>query len=672
MITTHKALVPVMVLGLVLGLFATQASAQVFVSGGPTIYKQNGAGFTAVVTVANANFESLAIGPDNADTDANGNAVYPFLLYACDTALNQVIRINASAAAPTVQTVASGLAFPPICGRSTATEDAYVTNKSGPGVFQLIATFNNVTTPVGNIPFSGTPLGASAVSINTFKNMTGRGITQKYIGDLLVVDNANNQVLRSVYATPPPALFSTLTQFITSNLNGPVGIANAPSLRQEFVANSNSAKNLGTQPAVTIFDSTGAPAAAPCSSLSLPKNNKQVPDYLASAPAASADNSVVNDTIYLVTNSNTAGTLWTWNTAQGNCALTSAASIGTSLSGVAVAPAPVTLILPVTATVANPVPTPFSFNSSQFQLTAHCTDAIVTASPLIPATVNAMISLAGQANHEFPAVNLGEQGYEMAYTAHPFPDLNNTCSSVFADGSYKQGISAFVDSSQFNNPRYLDCSNTDPNTEPQLVNVPNPLNTTTCTAVQNILGVYPLSGPIPLDGTITGGGGTGTKLNFFAVVGENFGAGTGEPGAFCGYQNPLLNPGDPGYPQSFSGFTTIPPSNPNTVNVKFKLADLNHGGTCKNGPFITDARALISVAKVQNSDGTPTFIPINVLATSSSLIVIPLYNEGNNQYSFTLNLTSTFDQGGLGTYSLTTTFLSDNTFNQTILFVLKP
>src|SRR5712692_4250418 len=133
MMKAHKALA-VAVFGLALSVFATQASAQVYVSGGATIYKQNGSGFTTVFTSPNAgsNFESLAIGPDNAftDTDAAGNALHPFLLYACDTALNQVIRIDPTVASPTQQIVASGLSFPPICGRSTATEDFYITNKS--------------------------------------------------------------------------------------------------------------------------------------------------------------------------------------------------------------------------------------------------------------------------------------------------------------------------------------------------------------------------------------------------------------------------------------------------------------------------------------------------------------------------------------------------------------
>ena len=169
-----------------------------YVSSGPTIYKVTVATgtVTPIFTSPNsglhpANFESVAIGPDNAFTDTDGscgldcgNAAHPYLLYACDTSAapsptaNSIIRFDPTAALPiTAQTVASGLAFPPICGRSTATSDFYVTNKSGPGVYQLMASskiqtcsaFINSPTvvPVGCFPFVPDPgliIGATATT----------------------------------------------------------------------------------------------------------------------------------------------------------------------------------------------------------------------------------------------------------------------------------------------------------------------------------------------------------------------------------------------------------------------------------------------------------------------------------------------------------------------------
>src|SRR5689334_12759522 len=127
---------------LVLFLFvATGASAQtVYVSGGANIYAVTNGTATVIYTNANANFESLAIGADNVDTDnavspGVGNAAHAFLLYACDPAGN-IIRLDPAqfnAADPTktsFQSVATGLGFAPVCGRSTATGDFYITNES--------------------------------------------------------------------------------------------------------------------------------------------------------------------------------------------------------------------------------------------------------------------------------------------------------------------------------------------------------------------------------------------------------------------------------------------------------------------------------------------------------------------------------------------------------------
>ena len=631
----------------------------VYVSGGNSIYSVTVATGTATLIFTSpnnsSNFESLAIGPDNVDTDAAGNAAHPYLLYACDTGTNSIIRFDPTAVPIppqtqiTPQTVASGLSFPPICARSTATGDVYVTNKSGPGVYQLIAPpVNNTLVPLANVPFTATGIGATATRIDTsthgFNAMTGRGITQKYIGDLLVVDNTDNKVLHSAYGTGALPLFATLSQLITSNLNGPVGIANAPSLRQIFVSNSNSL----TQSAVTVFDATGTPSTTTCQSgLSLPNNNHQVPGYLATAPTdqfsgtvPNNPNTLITDTIYLVTSANSSGTLWTWNTVQGNCNLISAATAKAPLSGLAVAPAPVTLTLPEIGSIANPVPTRFPFNSSLFQFTARDCNATVTAYPRSLATVKSMTLppyATNLLNPVTPAVNLGDAGFETAYQAY-----NPSCSSVFPDLGYVYDISNFVDNGQFTNPRILDCHNTDPTTEPQLVS-----GVTTC-KVTTTVAVYPLGGPIPGDYT------TGGKTNFFALVNEN--AGTAQ---FCGFQPQLTGDGTilPNPPPSFS-------ASKSTLAVKFKLSSSN----CKKD-FITDATALLSVARIADANGATVFNAINVLATSAS-DQPPVFTTGNQQYSFTLNLPNIFAQAGAGTYSVTVTFLSDNTTNQTTLFQL--
>ena len=104
----------------------------------------------------------------------------------------------------------------------------------------------------------------------------------------------------------------------------------------------------------------------------------------------------------------------------------------------------------------------------------------------------------------------------------------------------------------------------------------------------------------------------------------------------------------------------FPAGSRNTLNVKFKLAMA--GSSCNGQSFINNATALISVARLN-----PTFSAINVEATASSLDVVPLYNSGNNQYSFTLTVSGLAP----GTYSVTTTFLTDNLPNQTTTFVVQ-
>jgi len=308
------------------------------------------------------------------------------------------------------------------------------------------------------------------------------------------------------------------------------------------------------------------------------------------------------------------------------------------LSGVAVAPAPVTLTLTEIGSPANPVPTPFFFNSSMFQFTATGCDATVTAYPRSLVTIKSMTlpPYATLLNPAVPAVNLGDGGFETAYVAH-----NPSCLSVFPDGGFLMGIFNFIDDSQFTNPRMLDCTNSDPSTEPQLTGAG-----TSC-SVPPLIGVYVLGGPIPKDG---GTAASGTARNYFAVVDEKSGPGTAAPGNFCGYQLPLLNPTDAGYPFSFVAGSR------STINVKFKLSSSN----CKKD-FITNSLALISVAQL-----SPTFNAVNVHATAASLDQPPFFNAGNQQYSFSLNVATLPP----GTYSLTVTFLSDNTTNQTILFVV--
>jgi len=230
------------------------------------------------------------------------------------------------------------------------------------------------------------------------------------------------------------------------------------------------------------------------------------------------------------------------------------------------------------------------------------------------------------------------------------PAVSPACTSVFSDGAFEEGIYGFYDSNLYNNSRIVWCDNGDPNTftqanEPQLRSdiVPNVSGPTTCGASQTV-GVYPVGGPIP------GDQGTITRNSFYAVVNAGLNA---QPAQFCGFQSPLTNTTDPNQAPTPSG---------STINVKFKLATAS--GSCQNGPYVSDASALISVAQIKDSTGATVFNAIRVNATANSLDLPPLFNAGNNQYSFSLNIASLAS----GTYSLTVSFLTDNQINQTTYF----
>jgi hypothetical protein len=649
----YKCFVNVLAL-LMLGLSTCAVSTRaqsfpVYVSAGPTIYSLSRGSSTVVTTLAGANFESLMVGPDNADLDAWGNAQHPFVLYACDTANKAIYRLDPTAATVALQRVYSGM-ITPNCGRFSAVGDLYVTNKSGPGIYLISCGSHCADVALGTATINGT-----ALQVNTTGPLSGRGITQKYSGDLLAVDNAANQVLKFPYGT-----LSTKVTFASSELSAPIGVARI-SNGDVFVSNGNLGSGKSAVAPIIHYGPTGALANS-CAELTLPKNSKETPAYLATTSVATAANTKVSDTIFLVANTTSGSTLYSWtNTTGASCGLTAVASVKALLTGVAVAPAgagpsappAVTLSLPVQSSGANPKAVPFNFNSNQFQLLATGCTAQVTAYPLSPATVQAMIARANAGPFPFskpvaPSVNLGEDGYHIAYIGHWLFSSNPppSCAPVASD--FVVYLASVVDPSQFSNPRMLQCDNNNaPNSEPAL-------SSGTVCASDQMIAIYPLGGPIPDDGV--SGGTTRTTNSVFALVNEST---QGVPASFCGFQAPLKNPGESGYPASFN------PVQKNTLAVKFKLAQA--GRNCQNGPFVTNAQALISVARILDSNNVGVFDAINPNATASSIDTPPLFNAGNQQYSFTL----TIKDYAPGTYSMTVTFLSDDTTNQTILFKIQ-
>jgi hypothetical protein len=623
----------------------------VYVSGGPFIYQVNGSSLTTILKKAGSNFASLAIGPDNVDLDAHGNALHPFLIYACDIKTNTIIRFDPSN--PSVRDTvynASVSGLTPVCGRSTSAGDFYVTNQAASGTGGNVYKFANLANVgLGLL----TPQIPVAVALGLPATFTGAGITQKTVGDLLLVDTADNEVFRSSYGAP----FGAATPYIGASLNSPKGIARL-STGEVFVANSGSSN-------IAHFDRTGA-VAATCPTLTFPtgagasKNTRlffltaSETDKIYAATSTSTSD-YTEDQDY-VPEKNDPGQVWTWSPTQVGCTLQSVAQSQTLLSGIVVSPIPTASITePLTATVASPTPITFNFNSSAFQVIANGCSATVTAFPLNLATVVTAIGLSsnsGLPDGATPLANLGEGGYEIAYVAtYPLPSTG-PCQSVFSDGTFANAIFGLYDSSLATNPRLVQC---DSSAAGDISNEPLLGGTTACKALTTI-GSYPLGGIIPTDqGTI----GKSRGNSVFILVNAKFAsAANGGNAQFCGFFSPLKNTTNPAQAATFDSDDIVP--------IVFRLATAT--GNCNSGPFINNASALLSIAQIADSTGAPVFNPLFSPQT--------LFNQGaifpNVASFYTLYLPVHANQLAVGTYSLSVLFETDNTSQQTIVFKVVP
>jgi len=281
----------------------------------------------------------------------------------------------------------------------------------------------------------------------------------------------------------------------------------------------------------------------------------------------------------------------------------------------------------------------FGFTAYQFTSPAPGCTLTVQAVPTNLAAINSLITNA-QVNDPadlpfggVPAVNLGWDGFEIAFNVS---NPSGVCTPQFSDGTNTQFLGAQLDNLLVANPRIITCDTT---------------STTMC-GVMSSFGSYPLGGLLPGDGTYSGHG------NFSEHFLASANLSSSEPGTFCGFESPLSNVAPPGLAGTFGPGQT--------VSTKFKLAQAS--GTCQNGPFITDAVALLSIAQIFDGSGNPVFNPIAIGSSGGSTPVPPTFKvDSNKQYQFSLSL-----QGyAAGTYSLTVTFLTSNTVQQTIEFQVQ-
>lgn len=649
--------------------WAQVQSGPVYVSGGPYVYNvlsdnslQKVYDATLITPLGETDdpypgphYSSLAIGPDNVDVGANGNAEYPFVVYACDDHTNTILRFVPNGAVtdsnPAAEILSTGN-IAPSCGRITSTGDFYFT--SGSAVYKV--TYGGMNTRAAYIPFNNGNWSGATITAATPSGLgstTLQGITQKNVGDLLLVDKTGGQVLKSAYGPP----FGTATQLV-GGLSSPVGIARI-STGDIFVSQNGSST-------VGHFTGAGGTPGA-CSTISFPAETADTDLFSVAASEA--------DTVYVVSSVSgdefaedqdfanevpeNPGQVWEFVPGQEGCNLQSVVMNGTELQGVAVAPIPTASMTETVSSPgppANPTPTDFNFGSSDFQITANGCSATVTAWPLSLVNVNSMIGLAAGSlpTGGTPIVNLGEGGYEIAYVAKWPSGDSGPCSSVLSDGTFGNAIFGFYDASTATNPRILRCESSPMNdpSEPFL----NGSNT--CVALGN-LGSYPLGGPLKGDPGVIG---HGTSNSVFVLINANPASGTaGAAGNVCNF---------------------LPPNNltldtDDFLLVAFQLAQ--SGGNCKTGPFIRNAQALLSVAEIADASNNPTFNPILNIKTVLNLgTTFP--QPGLCKYfphsplSCTYALILNVQGSGLvpGTYELSVQFLTGNAPPQSVVFKVLP
>src|SRR5579862_2748564 len=607
------------------------ASAPVWAQVGPLAYVSTGASSpsqiysidtgtgasTLLVSTNAADYEGLVVGPDNNSAD-NALATPIFnVVYACSTNSSTIVRFNAAAtslvANPEVIYQGGGALQHPQCGRITSSGDLIVTSKDsgadgGWWIFPGIA---------------GKALGGAGIQTPTqLKSTAGsvdQGIALKNIGDLLIVDNANNQVFRS-----PGPLYSTENVFISSGLSNPFGIARR-SDGQIYVSNQV------RMPFIEHFDATGKVVAA-CSSLGF--SNKTTLNMMQMSPG---------DTLFVAgaTGSNsTSGALFQVDASPvtGCLSLTKTFSPGIPpLVGVALA-------LPnFSASRALSTPAAGGNATANFGYAAF---EVVEASGSCSLNVTATPTPSGMLSAEIgsiptaaaPAADEGWDGYETVLDTTVLESPPGCLAT--SDNQFHYVFATFVPLSV---------------TSPETISCSTIVNTTTC-IVAALEAAYPLGGILPADlGTRSGKGTSACKI---FVANSTAGAKNNEAGMFCLYQSPVNN--------TFSGQppSTLPIGN--QLNVKFKLAFAPPVGNCQNGPYITDATALLSVAQIADAKGNPVFVPMTIVLSG---IVSPFYSldKTSQQYAAKWDTSQCILPSGvtedcpLGTYSLTTVFTSNNT-----------
>jgi hypothetical protein len=608
------------------------ASVVYVATGGPEIYAVSAGGAaTALIPTTDSHynsgaaFESLAVGPNNLDNVSQSS----FFLYGCDPTGNQIVRLQLDASSPgaaatSIDTVYDGttsLLTSPVCGRVASNGDLYVSSaQAGSGVYVIHdastdseGSFN----PPTSVYDSTSLLGGAFV---------GGGIAQKNVGDMLVVDRAGGRIWRAAFTganSSAPAATSpfapTLSNYVSSAsvLSSPVGIARI-STGVFFVVNQGSLGN------VEKFNPSDLSHPSVC--VGTPSGNVTL-----TSVATSEDNYLY---VGVASPSQNKREVQVVNGSDCSAVTTISLSAVDSPLGIAVPPVPASVSASATNNSGNRVNT-YNFGSSVFQTTTNnCTPEVdqrqVSASFLNELLAGIPTDAMWPGGTAVPYN--GEGGFGTLYTV----TAPNGCSP--AEVQTNLLIGSLYDTTQFTNPRIISCE-----TESD------------CSVIE-ASGTWPVGGFIPTDPS------SGGRIPGFSEFFMANGTLSGELGTFCGFDSPLSSTDDPA--------TAVVFNSGQNLSVKFKLA-LGAAGTgdCSNGPYITDAQALLSVARVADGQAKAVFEPITINSSGKSTTEPPTFkfNKNSQQYQFSLSLKG--DKPGL--YSLTVTFLTNNAPYVTTYFKIQ-
>jgi sugar lactone lactonase YvrE len=586
-----------------------QGARQVFVSTGAAgpIYSIDTATSTVspLITNPGADFEGMVVAPYNVGQTSTDESTH-YLVYVCDTANNRVWRFDPGnpASLEKIYDNNAGLTKPQ-CGRITSTGDLVVSSTAAGSGLWVFSGVTNLALGSG----VQTPTALVAVAGSS------EGVAQKNQGDLLVVDNTNGKVLRTPLA---PAA----TKTFISGLSQPFGIARR----------GDGGIFVGTQGNKANLVQYSAQGTNPTTCINFRNNT---PNFMQMA---------LDNTLYVAVAGNTAGTVRSIN--ANTCQQNPSFSIPQPAIGIALAPS-MTASQNVTTSNGTAIVN-FGFAAFELNQIVGACSGSVSVGLASPAAIDTLILNSGVP--ATPAVNLGLDGFEALFSTASL----NGC----AAGNAGSGVSNFQMSNLLSpgvvNPEIVVC------TEPNV----NPTNCQPQSTSLAQIGGWPVGGYLPND--LTSGGSKSLKCRIFMANALPVAGAQGqEAGIFCGFQSPLSNTFT-GTLNSWNLALAANITDGKSVPVKIKLASAS--GSCQNGPYVTDATAILAVAQILDSKGSNVFVPIGLISNGSSGLGQPLFKGDNNQqYLFNWDSSSCIMPSGVtqvcpkGTYSVSVLFLTNNT-----------